>query len=68
MIVFTTMGLLWFWLGCFEMGRFLAWAADTDGIVMACASVLFDCRKLAKSARDCIVYTSGVAPTEGGQQ
>jgi hypothetical protein len=51
MTVFTIIGLLVFWLACFELGHFLAWAVDTDGIVMACARVLVGSEMLEQSLR-----------------
>jgi hypothetical protein len=41
-IVFTLIGLLFFWSACFRLGYFLGWCADSDGIVVGVARVLVD--------------------------
>ena len=55
MSAFTILGLLVFWWACFEFGYFLAWAVDTDGVVMACARVLVGSEELEKNIRAFIV-------------
>lgn len=55
MIAFTILGLLVFWWLCFEFGHFLAWAANTDGIVMTCARILVGSEELEKCMRAFIV-------------
>jgi hypothetical protein len=56
MTVFTVIGVLWFWMLCFEIGHFIGWASEEGGRLLSIfARVLLGSRETDRIAHAVIL-------------